>query len=342
MGTAKSSRADKLTMGFAIAIAVLVVSAFVGTHVKPHIAKFCYRIGWLSMQTEDYDSAIPWFDRAIWLRTDYAQAYASRGVARMKGIHQPSHDQRPPSKPEFDLALKDFAAAMQLKPQNPEPYYDRAYAYWIEGDDDQAVQDFDRATQMNPNYFNAYLARGNLHRAMKQYDLAAEDFTNCIRILPYSTQEFEARSDAYESAGKFELAIEDDDYLIQAAPKSGEGWNNRCWHRAIAGKLPEALGDCKQSLSLDPNEAATLDSIGLVYLKMKKSDLAIENYSAALAQNPKLPTSLYGRGMAKIQRGDDGAADLDAAEAIDSDIASEFERWGVPTLSHQARVGPKP
>jgi hypothetical protein len=44
-----------------------------------------------------------------------------------------------------------------------------------------------------------------------------------------------------------------------------------------------------------------------------------------------MATSLYGRGLAKQRSGDAAGAmtDLDAAKAIQNDIASQFAKWGV-------------
>jgi len=54
------------------------------------------------------------------------------------------------------------------------------------------------------------------------------------------------------------------------------------------------------------------------------------DYSSALQHQPRLATSLYGRGLAKL-KGDaaGGKADMAAATAIDSNIVSDFARYGV-------------
>ena len=57
-------------------------------------------------------------------------------------------------------------------------------------------------------------------------------------------------------------------------------------------------------LSLQPNDAATFDSRGLIYLKMGRFDSAIEDYSSALRIEPKLASAFYGRGLARIKKGD--------------------------------------
>ena len=77
-----------------------------------------------------------------------------------------------------------------------------------------------------------------------------------------------------------------------------------------------------------------LDSRGLTYLKMGQWDSAIDDYddyNEALRIDPKLASSLYGRGLAKLKKGDaTGAnADIAAARAIEANIVGEFARYGV-------------
>jgi len=54
--------------------------------------------------------------------------------------------------------------------------------------------------------------------------------------------------------------------------------------------------------------------------------MALEDYNAALAINPRLASSLYGRGVAKQKSGDPtgGRIDIATAQAIDPMIAQHF------------------
>jgi len=71
---------------------------------------------------------------------------------------------------------------------------------------------------------------------------------------------------------------------------------------------------------LRPNNADTLDSRGFAYLRLGAFDKAIADFDAALRLNPGLANSLYGRGVAKIKKGEQtsGNTDLVAAKAIKS------------------------
>ena len=99
----------------------------------------------------------------------------------------------------------------------------------------------------------------------------------------------------------------------------------------VGSDLQAALADCNESLRLKPDDANTLNSRGLVQLKLGAYDRAIADYSAAIAQNAKDAGSLYARGIAKLKSGDTdaGNADIAAAKAIKSDVPEEYAGYGV-------------
>jgi tetratricopeptide (TPR) repeat protein len=66
-------------------------------------------------------------------------------------------------------------------------------------------------------------------------------------------------------------------------------------------------------------------------LKLGRFGDAIENFNAALEIDPKFANSLYGRGLAKLAKGDREGADADmaAAKAIKADITEYLARHGI-------------
>ena len=98
----------------------------------------------------------------------------------------------------------------------------------------------------------------------------------------------------------------------------------------MSGQLDQALTDCNESLRLR-SDPYTLDSRGLVHLKLGHYDAAIADYDAVLKSIPDFPDSLYGRGMAKRKKGDAAGADADLsrAKALRAEIVDEFSRYGI-------------
>jgi hypothetical protein len=68
---------------------------------------------------------------------------------------------------------------------------------------------------------------------------------------------------------------------------------------------------------------------GLVNLKLGKLAEAIEDYSQSLQKSPRSVSSLFGRGIATKRTGGNGSIDLDLAQSMDQNIASEFAGYGV-------------
>lgn len=68
-----------------------------------------------------------------------------------------------------------------------------------------------------------------------------------------------------------------------------------------------------------------------IHLKLGQFDSAINDYSSALRIEPALATALYGRGLARIKKGDatGGNADLAAAAKLEQKIAENFSHYGI-------------
>ncbi len=69
---------------------------------------------------------------------------------------------------------------------------------------------------------------------------------------------------------------------------------------------------------------------GLENFARRAYDQAIADYDTVLKVAPNTVSALYGRGLAKIKKGDKrGQADISTATAAAPTIAQEFERYGV-------------
>ncbi len=66
-------------------------------------------------------------------------------------------------------------------------------------------------------------------------------------------------------------------------------------------------------------------------MKMGQFGTAIDDYNSALRFEPKLASALYGRGLAKLKKGDKAGSDTDisAAKTIQAKIGDDFTRYGV-------------
>ena len=129
-----------------------------------------------------------------------------------------------------------------------------------------------------------------------------------------------------------DLTAADLDWLRAHAEATGGAWNSICadegrWSLALGA----ALADCDKGVALAPRSPANLDSRALVLLRLGRLDEAIAGYDLALKLAPRQAISLYGRGLAKLGKGQGmaGQADLAAARAMRPHVDDVFAEYGL-------------
>ena len=85
---------------------------------------------------------------------------------------------------KFDLAVKSYQKALQLKPDYPEAHYNLGYLYmnrpFMQLQD--AIKEFDQAIKLKPDYAKAYNNRGLTYVYAGRFDLAQKDLEKAISL----------------------------------------------------------------------------------------------------------------------------------------------------------------
>lgn len=173
--------------------------------------------------------------------------------------------------------------------------------------------------------------RGRIYERMNRDDYAMGNYINATKWNKDFPDSYYALATLYERHGRFDLAIEVDTKLLEQHPRSATGAMDRCWARAALNKdLALALDDCNTALSLAPDDPHVLDARGFVFFRQGDYAKAIADLDAALKANPKLASSLYVRGVAKLKLKDQtGADDIAAAKAIEPAVVTAYSSLGV-------------
>lgn len=109
-------------------------------------------------------------------------------------------------------------------------------------------------------------------------------------------------------------------------------YNDMCWDKTSYDvALDEALSECEAAVADDPACGACYDSLGFVLLRLGRFEDSIRAYDRALESRPGHPYSLFGRGVARIRKGEREAGDKDLAEARRNATLVErnFARMGI-------------
>jgi tetratricopeptide (TPR) repeat protein/predicted aspartyl protease len=258
---------------------------------------------------------------------------------------------------EFDRALADLTSACELAPHDAENLYQRGVIYDREGRFKSALQDFNAAITAQPDDVDAHMARAELLQSHPDADPAAaagqvkSDFDAVSRLATPAADVRLRLSSDYGELGDYSAAITQvDQWLDNHRPLNEQaiGLNERCWLRASANRdLQAALDDCNRALTIRPYGAdetgslirrargpqnpGYLDSRGLVYLRLGDLKNAVHDYDTALQIDPKIATSLYGRGLAELREGQktQGEADLAAGEKVYGGVGKIFANMGL-------------
>jgi tetratricopeptide (TPR) repeat protein len=251
-----------------------------------------------------------------------AEGFARRGAARLA--------RRDPG-----AALKDYDEAVRRAPDRADILLQRARVHLVLRQPLLANADLDAALKLTPDDAEAHLIRAELRLRTNDRDGAREDADAVARLAAKPANLRLGLGALYQNLDLFEQAVGQYDLWIAAHPddsRRAAALNGRCWARALANReLPQALSDCDAAVRREAGNPDYLDSRGLVHLRMGAYDKAIADYDKALAINPHLAFSLYGRGLAEIAKGDaaGGKADIAAATAAEPNMGRRAHHYGL-------------
>ena len=177
-----------------------------------------------------YKDDIADFDEAIRLKPDLAEAYSNRGNAKIAlGQH--------------NEAIADYDKAIRLKPDLAEAYSNRGVAKAKLGQHNEAIADYDKAIQLKQNYADAYNNRGNAKALLERYADAIADYDVAIRLKPDYVEAYNARGTAKVRLERYADAIADYDEAIRLQPDFAEAYYNRGIAKGALGLIDEARQD---------------------------------------------------------------------------------------------------
>jgi tetratricopeptide (TPR) repeat protein/predicted aspartyl protease len=240
---------------------------------------------------------------------------------------------------DFGPALADLSNAIQLSPNDPEYYYQRANAYRANGQADLALADYDHVIMLKQDFLPAYVPRAEIKLAKKDTAGAIADLEAVDRLAPKQADLRFMLAELYERMDRMPAAIEQFALWIQYHPDDSRmvaATAGRCLSGAPQNQdLPTALNDCNAALrradKKNENYSSLFVSRGLVRLRQGDYDKAIADFNDALKIMPKDPRALYARAVAESRKNKtkESESDFAAARQIAPLVAEQFERYGI-------------
>ncbi len=254
------------------------------------------------------EQEIPYLNRAIELKPDYARAYGSRGNAynRLRN---------------YQRAIQDCSQAIGLDSTYAYAYDNRGYAYLTLGKYRQAIQDFDHSIELDPTYAKAYHNRGYAYDGLGDHQRAVQDYNQALKFEPdpNNSREYDSRGFTYMRMGEYQRAIQDFDRAIELDPDFVKAHENRGNSYLSLSEYQRAIQDFDRAIKLDPNYLWAYYGRAYTYLWVKNTSQAKSDYSYAFKLDPTDVNAAWmaeWAGMSKKRVGIETAERLEAIAAI--------------------------
>lgn len=162
-----------------------------------------------------------------------------------------------------DDALKAFERAAALAPQDPAPLRAAGRLHLEAGATDKALDAFDRGLKRQPKFVPLMLDRGDALARQGKWADAISQIVAASRAVPASAQVQVKLGDAYQGATRWSEARSAYAKAIELDGKNPLAHNNLAWMLVQQGGSPEkAVESAKKAVSLAPKSAPFLDTLG--------------------------------------------------------------------------------
>jgi tetratricopeptide (TPR) repeat protein len=240
---------------------------------------------------------------------------------------------------DFAPALTNLSRAIELSPDEPEYYFERANAYWANGQADLALADFDHVILLKNNFLPVFLPRAELHLWKKDKAAAMTDLDSLDRLAPPQADLRFSLAELYGREEQISLAIAQYDLWIKNHPddsKMVSALGGRCLARALQNQdLDGGLSDCNTAIRLadkkNPANAQLYSNRGMILLRQGDYRRALADFDADLKIEPKSARALYGRGVAKarMNKRAEGDEDIAAAQTLTPQVGERYRHYGI-------------
>jgi tetratricopeptide (TPR) repeat protein len=281
-------------VAFAFFAALLGIFVWVCKRDEEPTGATNYNRGLRAIQQGDAETAIAALTEAISIEPAFSDAYALRGEAHcMLG-------QCEQGIADYTEAIRLVETGAVESPELSLPliYNDRGQTYYEIGNVDLALTDFAKAVELDRGFALAYNNRGFALASKGQLDEAIADYGRAIRLDRTDFRPFFNRGIALLDKRQHNQALPDLDEAVRLNPQCTGAWVGRADARLHRGEYREALADANQALHLAPELAAAHTHRFVAAVSLRLSKLS-EPHSTAVT-----PAAMRPPGVAHEQETD--------------------------------------
>lgn len=177
-------------------------------------------------------------------------------------------------------ALKDYAQAIALTPEDDRLYNTRAQVYYEQGKYDLADNDYRKMISLKEGDVMGYMGLGRNANAQKKYEDAIKQFDYVNKLEPSYSSAYSFRAESYIGLKKYDEAIDD---IISAL---GIDQDNKAFYELqilADSAFAQTVTKLKVQKLKEPKEYSWPYDLGVVYERTDRYAKAIPFYKESLA-----------------------------------------------------------
>jgi tetratricopeptide (TPR) repeat protein len=228
-------------------------------------------------------------------------------------------------------AVQEYQHAVRLEPEECLWHWYLSDALMKQGDTHGAIKGYQQAILLGCDHEWVHKGLGDAHKAKGDLDAAIAEYTQAAELLPGEAQfrsdlagAWTEKGDLFVRQGRWKDALAEyrradelgEDVLVDARDGLAEQLQEHCSALAKEGKSDEAISECREVLSLDPENANVHVLLGNLLARCGKVEEAFAKYHAANLLNPDIDAhDLLDSAIAKRREGLSNKACLAECEA---------------------------
>lgn len=185
---------------------------------------------------------------------------------------------------KFDEAIKNFKAALEIKPDYFEVSYNLGLTFQQIGKFTEAVYNFKNAISHKPDYAEAYANLGNSLKQLGKFDDAIFYYKKTVAIRPSFAEAHNNLGNILLENGQLIEAKKCFEKAVKIKSDFAEALNNLGNIMRDFGKLDDAYNLYSKALKSKPDSAEIQNNLGLIHMELGQQSSAIDFYSNAISK----------------------------------------------------------
>lgn len=156
----------------------------------------------------------------------------------------------------------------------------RGEMYQAKHEFDKAIADYTAGINMTGSDASLYALRARVYLSKREYDKAIADASKAIGLGSKDTGVYQIRGGVYGQKGDYARAIGDYTQALTMDPRNAHLHYNRCISHYRKGDYNEAVTDCSNAAELDPKDEYI--RVNLLIVLRKTSRQRVADYANSL------------------------------------------------------------